>query len=32
VLAKYLAPSGSMIVNDETGYHYMAFTLKRQDP
>jgi len=32
VLAKYLAPSGSMMVNDETGYHYMSFTLKRQDP
>lgn len=32
VLAKYLAPSGSMMVNDETGYHMMSFTLKRQDP
>ena len=32
VLAKYLAPSGSMMVSDETGYHYMSFTLKRQDP
>jgi len=31
VLAKYLAPGGSMIVNDETGYHYMSFTLKRQE-
>ncbi len=32
VLAKYLAPSGSMMVSDETGYHMMSFTLKRQDP
>jgi hypothetical protein len=31
VLAKYLAPSGSMMTNDETGYHMMSFTLKRQD-
>ena len=30
VLAKYFAPGGGMIVNDETGYHYMAFTLKRK--
>jgi len=29
VLAKYLAPSGSMMTNDETGYHMMSFTLKR---
>jgi hypothetical protein len=31
VLAKYLAPSGSMMTNDETGYHMMSFTLKRED-
>ncbi|MCI0358549.1 MAG: DUF3352 domain-containing protein [Planctomycetaceae bacterium] len=31
VLAKYLAPSGAMMVSDETGYHYMSFTLKRED-
>ncbi|MCE9527315.1 MAG: hypothetical protein K8R36_14810, partial [Planctomycetales bacterium] len=30
VLAKYFAPGGGMIVNDETGYHYMTFTLKRK--
>jgi hypothetical protein len=29
VLAEYLAPGGGMIVNDETGIHYMTFTLKR---
>ena len=30
VLAKYFAPGGGMMVNDETGYHYMSFTLKRK--
>ncbi|HUE74468.1 MAG TPA: hypothetical protein VMP01_26530 [Pirellulaceae bacterium] len=30
VLAKYLAPSGGMMVSDETGIHYMTFTLKRK--
>jgi hypothetical protein len=30
VLAKYLAPSGGMLVSDETGIHYMTFTLKRK--
>jgi hypothetical protein len=30
VLAKYLAPGGGMMVNDETGFHYMSFTLKRK--
>jgi len=30
VLAEYMAPAGGMIVNDETGIHYMTFTLKRQ--
>ena len=30
VLAKYLAPGGGMVVSDETGYHYMTFTLKRK--
>lgn len=30
VLAKYFAPSGGMMVNDETGFHYMTFTLKRK--
>jgi hypothetical protein len=32
VIAKYLAPGGGMIVNDETGFHYMTFTLKRKTP
>jgi hypothetical protein len=30
VLADYLAPGGGMMTNDETGLHYMAFTLKRE--
>lgn len=30
VLAKYLAPGGGMMVNDETGFHYMSFTLRRE--
>ena len=30
VLAEYLAPGGGMMTNDETGLHYMAFTLKRE--
>jgi hypothetical protein len=30
VLAKYFAPGGGMMVNDETGYHYMGFTLRRK--
>jgi hypothetical protein len=30
VLAKYFAPGGGMMVNDETGIHYMSFTLKRK--
>ena len=30
VLAKYLAPAGAMITQDETGFHYMTFGLKRQ--
>ena len=30
VFAKYLAPSGGMVVSDETGIHYMTFTLKRK--
>jgi hypothetical protein len=32
VLAKYLAPSGGMMTADETGFHYMTFTLKRKMP
>lgn len=30
VLAQYLAPGGGMLVSDETGLHYLSFTLKRQ--
>jgi hypothetical protein len=30
VIAKYLAPSGAMVTQDETGFHYMTFTLKRK--
>jgi hypothetical protein len=30
VLSRYLAPGGGMMVNDETGFHWTAFTLKRK--
>ncbi len=30
VIAKYFAPSGGMITQDETGFHYQAFQLKRK--
>jgi hypothetical protein len=30
VLAQYLAPSGALVTSDETGFHYMAFSLKRE--
>ena len=30
VLAKYMAPGGGMMVNDETGVHYSSFTLRRK--
>lgn len=30
VFAKYLAPGGGMVVDDETGIHYMAFGLRRK--
>ncbi len=29
VISKYLAPSGSIMVDDETGLHWVGFTLKR---
>jgi hypothetical protein len=29
-LSKYLAPQGSMIVNDDSGVHYMQFSLRRK--
>ncbi len=30
VLRRYLAPGGGMVVDDQTGLHYMAFTLRRE--
>jgi len=30
VIAKYLAPSGGFLVDDETGLHYMSFSLRRE--
>ena len=30
VIQKYLAPGGSMVVDDETGIHFLNFTLKRK--
>ncbi len=30
VLAQYLAPTGGMLTNDETGFHYMSFGLRRK--
>ncbi len=29
VVAQYLAPGGAMVINDSTGLHYTAFTLRR---
>jgi hypothetical protein len=29
-VARYLAPSGAMLTDDETGIHYMSFSLKRK--
>jgi len=30
VIAKYLAPGGSLLTNDESGFHYTSFTLRRK--
>lgn len=30
VIAKYLAPGGGFLVDDETGLHYMSFALRRE--
>ncbi len=30
VISKYLAPSGGYLVDDETGLHYMTFSLRRE--
>ena len=29
VLEQYFAPAGALMVDDETGLHYMSFTLRR---
>ncbi len=29
VIAKYFAPSGGLVTDDETGFHYLQFTLRR---
>lgn len=31
VIAKYLAPSGGFLVEEETGLHYMSFSLRREE-
>jgi len=30
VLSKYLAPGGSVLTDDDTGIHYMSFSLRRK--
>ena len=30
VIAKYLAPAGGLMTNDESGFHYLGFSLKRK--
>ena len=30
VLQRYLAPGGALVVDDETGIHYTAFSLRRK--
>ena len=30
VIAKYLAPEGAVVTDDDTGIHYMAFALRRK--
>jgi hypothetical protein len=30
VMAKYLAPGGAMLTNEESGFHYVGFGLRRQ--
>lgn len=30
VLSQYLAPAGAMLTDDETGYHYTSFSLRRE--
>ena len=31
VLAKYFAPTGTIVTNTETGFHWMEFAMKRED-
>ncbi|UUO04475.1 DUF3352 domain-containing protein [Blastopirellula sp. J2-11] len=31
VISKYMAPSGGIWINDETGVHYISFQLKREE-
>jgi hypothetical protein len=30
VIAQYLAPGGGLLTNDETGFHYTGFSLRRE--
>lgn len=30
VISQYLSPGGAMIINDDTGFHYIGFSLKRK--
>jgi hypothetical protein len=30
VIQNYLAPGGSMVTDDETGLHYMSFSMRRK--
>jgi len=30
VISQYLAPGGAVIINDDTGFHYIGFSLKRK--
>ena len=32
VLSQYLAPGGSVLVNEESGFHHVSFGLRRQTP
>ena len=31
VIARYLAPGGALLIDEETGLHYIRFTLRRQE-
>ncbi|HEY1068217.1 MAG TPA: hypothetical protein VGE52_18985, partial [Pirellulales bacterium] len=32
VIKSYFAPGGSLVTNEDSGFHYMAFTLRRKAP